>query len=476
MDSQDRDELKMRRREEALARRLGEALDEIDGRNIGHCPDGEILAAYAEHGLIQAESEKWEGHFASCPRCRKILLVLAASADTPLADQEVARLGELVSAARAPVEISRGAALPARPRVLDWRSRWLAPALGVAAVLAVWLVMRPPWHATNRGASDTLVAQAPKEEAPQSARPAEVGRLSGVAPEQDQKREAATPADRSDANARSLNSPVEGLAKGRAVAGAALDSASPKVGEAGSSLQAEKKLNSLADGREIQPPAIPPQPAAPPKLQAATEAPAAPQAKSKAGSNLAGAGGAQTETNANAIGTAPSRDKQAVTVQGDAATATGGAVGQTISPEARPSARREQAFEVFRPVQKYDSLLKAPSGSALWRAGKGGIIERSTDAGKTWVSQMSPSQDDWLAGVSVSDTVCWLVGRNGAIARTADGVRWERIGPPSQAAGADGQLPDWTAITARDAQSATITASDGRRYATPDAGKTWQLQ
>jgi len=121
-------------------------------------------------------------------------------------------------------------------------------------------------------------------------------------------------------------------------------------------------------------------------------------------------------------------------------------------------------------------MLKAPSGSALWRAGKGGIIERSTDAGKTWVSQMSPAQEDWLAGAAVSDTTCWLAGRNGAIARTSDGEHWERIAPPSQAAGTDGKLPDWTAITARDGQSATITASDGRQYATLDAGKTWQLQ
>jgi photosystem II stability/assembly factor-like uncharacterized protein len=68
------------------------------------------------------------------------------------------------------------------------------------------------------------------------------------------------------------------------------------------------------------------------------------------------------------------------------------------------------------------------------------------------------------------------VGRNGAIARTADGEHWERIAQPSQAAGADAKFPDWNAITALDGQSATIAANDGRRYATPDAGKTWRLQ
>jgi len=476
MDSQDRDQSKMRRRDEVLARRLGEALDEMEARNAGSCPDGEILAAYAERGLGQAEAEKWESHFASCSRCRKILLVLAASADAPLAEKEVARLGELVSGVRAPVEITAGSALRVRPKLMDWSGRWLAPALGVAAVLVAWLVMRPPWRATNRGASETLVAQAPKEEAPPSPAPAEVERLSKAAPQQEQKTEAATPAARSATDALPLNAPVEGLTKGRTDSGASLDRVSPSTGAETSSLQAEKKLNSLPDGREVQPPAIPPPPPAPQKAQAAMEAPAAPRPQAKAAANMAAAGGAQADSSSNAVGSAPSRDKQAAAVQGEAAATTGGTVRQQISPEVRPSARNEQAFAVFRPVQNYSALLKAPSGSALWRAGKGGIIERSTDAGKTWVSQMGPAQEDWLAGAAVSDTTCWLAGRNGAIARTMDGEHWERIAPPSQAAGADGKSPDWTAITARDGQSATITASDGRQYATPDAGKTWQLQ
>ena len=57
-----------------------------------------------------------------------------------------------------------------------------------------------------------------------------------------------------------------------------------------------------------------------------------------------------------------------------------------------------------------------------------------------------------------------------------DGEHWERISPPAQAAGTDAKLPDWIGITAHDALSATITASDGRKFATADGGKTWQLQ
>jgi hypothetical protein len=93
MDSHDRDESKIRRREEMLARRLGEAFDQVKSNGTSECPDAEVIAAYAEQALEPTEAAQWESHFAVCARCRKILRVLAASADTPLAEKEVARLG-----------------------------------------------------------------------------------------------------------------------------------------------------------------------------------------------------------------------------------------------------------------------------------------------------------------------------------------------------------------------------------------------
>ena len=156
--------------------------------------------------------------------------------------------------------------------------------------------------------------------------------------------------------------------------------------------------------------------------------------------------------------------------------ASGGAAIQKLSPEARSSAVKEKSFAVARPASNLSPPMKAPSGVVLWRAGDGGRIERSTDGGKTWASEISPSQEDWLAGVAISDTVCWLAGRNGAMARTMDGSHWQPVAPPPQAARADGKLPDWTSITAGDAQSATIAASDGRKFATADGGRTWRQQ
>src|ERR1700716_4229152 len=128
MDSQKKDESRDHRREEALARRMGDALDQLAQGNTGECPDAELIAAYHENSLAPDEIGRLEGHFAICGRCRKILAVLAAAVEAPLAEKEVARLGELVAGTRTP---ATSVALPMeRPRVnrSPWRTRWLAPA------------------------------------------------------------------------------------------------------------------------------------------------------------------------------------------------------------------------------------------------------------------------------------------------------------------------------------------------------------
>ncbi len=475
MDSQDKNESRIRR-QELLARRLGEALDQLKPHAATDCPDTEVIAAYAEQALGPDESAQWEGHFASCSRCRNILRVLGASADAPLAEKEVAHLGQLISAVRAPVEITAGTAQGARPKPIDWRRRWLAPALGVAAVLAVWFAMRPPWRAPDRGASETLVAQAPRNEMPASPGPAAVDRFSNAAPPQNLKKEAIPSQDRSAAQTAPLNSPTQSPVNGRLDSGAVVGGVSPSEGEALRSLQPQKKLSAPTEEREGQPSASPSMPPPAPKAQIAMQAQAAPQSEAKASSGKAVTESAPAAANgnasSNAVVDAPARDKKSPAPQ-----VAAGALGLPGAPSRMDSvARNRQSAADLKTNEPSTVQATAPFGSTVWRMGKNGRIERSADAGVTWVLQASPSQEDWLAASAISDTVCWVAGRNGSIARTSDGERWERIAPPAQVAANGAVLPDWTGITARDAQSATITASDGRKFSTADGGKTWQRQ
>ena len=424
MDAKDKDDSGLRRREEMLARRVGEALDQLDPRAAVECPDAEVIAAYAEQALAPPESARWESHFATCARCRKILGVLAASDDTPLAEKEVTRLGELVSAARSPAELKTGSPAPSRSRFLKWPApaAWLAPALGVAAVLAVWIAMRGPWRATNRGASTTLIAQAPREEAPPNAAPAE--RLSKAAPGQVDKAEA-TPAN-------------------------------------------QLPTNALQNKRDTGLPASPAP--LPPAEAKAMEASSAPQSAANVERGVAREG-SQDEAAALEKSPSPSKEKKSSALQ----RATGGLVVPELAPQVATNTQSRQSITAVKTAGPTSIQATSPFGTTIWRGGRGGKIEYSADSGQSWSAQVSPSQEDWLAGAAVSDTVCWLSGRNGAIARTADGEHWERVAPPAEAAGTGGKLPDWTGVTANDALNARVTAGDGRRFTTQDGGKTWQV-
>lgn len=99
-----------------------------------------------------------------------------------------------------------------------------------------------------------------------------------------------------------------------------------------------------------------------------------------------------------------------------------------------------------------------------------GRIERSTDGGRTWTPQETGTAGDLLlAGASPAPNVCWLVGRQGAVLLTTDGLTWRRIEFPEPKV-------DLVAVTARDALSAAVTTADRRVYHTDDGGKTWRLQ
>ncbi len=269
-----------------------------------------------------------------------------------------------------------------------------------------------------------------------------------------------------------LNAPVEPLAKGRADSAAAPGKVTPYAGEAPRFTGRKEKIECIAEVRarfNLQRVlSVPPSQ----RAQTSPAAPAAPQSEARASSNMAVTQSLQSQTSANSIAAGLQQNKQAATLQAQA----GASVLPEVSSRIDTGARKRQNAADLKTTESAMIQATAPFGSTVWRMGKNGRIERSADAGETWVLQASPSQEEWLAGAAVSDTVCWVAGRKGSIARTADGESWEHIAPPAQVAANGAMLPDWTGITARDAQSATITASDGRKFSTADGGKTWQRQ
>ena len=498
MDSQKRDESRDRRREEALARRMGDALDQLAPRDTEECPDAELIAAYHEKSLQPDEIARCEGHFATCARCRKILAVLAASVETPLAEQEVAHLGELIAATRAPAQAGTRPVDKARPNRLAWPTRWLAPALGVAAVLAVWVAMRSPWRKADQNPSGTLIAQAPKSEPAPSLESRTTEQSSEGTPKKSPEIDAEALKDRPVTKSQSLNPPTDALAKNRLDGRRADGRVGLNPGVAENTLRNEKKQKTETNSA---PAGVAPGGA----FSAASPAPGArsteqlPQAQAKAQAKAQ----AQVAQEApRAAAPPPAADPSAVVTQsapsvtttGDAAGAVAGnAPAREKRAPAAPRGAGDKAvaksaadlpvngrnfneLSALKAVGENAALVKAPSGSIRWRAGKDGTIQRSTDTGRIWISQVSPSQEDWLAGTAVSDTTCWLIGRNGAIARTTDGEHWEKIAPPPLATEPSGKFPDWIGVSAASAQTATITASDQRRYTTQDGGKTWRAQ
>jgi hypothetical protein len=112
-------------------------------------------------------------------------------------------------------------------------------------------------------------------------------------------------------------------------------------------------------------------------------------------------------------------------------------------------------------------IITSPDAMIRWRV-TGATVERSIDSGSTWKPTSSGITSDLTAGAAPSSSVCWLVGRGGVVLLSTDGSTWRRVAFPD--------TTDLSAVRATDAQSAVVTTSDGRTFATTNGGVSWVRQ
>jgi photosystem II stability/assembly factor-like uncharacterized protein len=110
-------------------------------------------------------------------------------------------------------------------------------------------------------------------------------------------------------------------------------------------------------------------------------------------------------------------------------------------------------------------IVVSPNPASRWRIVPGGGVDRSMDGGATWQRQSTGATETLTAGSSPAPSVCWLAGPGGLVMLSTDGQTWKRIALPDP-------VP-LVSVQATDDQAATVTAEDGRSFATTDAGLTW---
>jgi hypothetical protein len=141
------------------------------------------------------------------------------------------------------------------------------------------------------------------------------------------------------------------------------------------------------------------------------------------------------------------------------------------APNAAPAPMAAEAVTVAKASGRAasvapDATIISTNPTSRWRIVSGGAVQHSVDGGSTWQTQQTGSSITLTAGVSPSESVCWLVGPEGTVLLSTDGRTWRKIAFPEATA--------LVGVSATDDRTATVTFADGRTLATTDAGVSWQ--
>jgi hypothetical protein len=436
-----------------------------DTARIEPCPDGETWAAYVDGGLLPAEAGQLEAHLATCPTCRRLVAALVPEGTA------------LETPAEVPAALGGAVVLPF-PRRQVWT--WMAAAAGVLGAVTLWSVSRLDQR-SDVPLPDASPAMAMREAAPPPSATAPAGGAAPVTqpapPARDRDRRLATTetakaAAPAEERFRRANAPPSSDASKAAAPVAPAtgregqDQAKPaeakradahrqqvnvqvNVARPHGPLAADQQAANQNAANQAPSQAAAPPPAAPATTAAPTPAPAPPPpppavADAAAGGRFAGLTGARSARAA----AAPANERKEEKDKADAAAAAGVLETVTMTGPVMPA-------------------FAEPDGRLRWRiADNGRRIESSSDGGTTWNGRYTAKRGERLRAGSAPDIDnAWVVGDRGLVLRRAVPGDWHAVTRLETLA--------LVAVSASGADTARVTAADGRVFETRDGGATW---
>jgi hypothetical protein len=450
------------------------AMDGLLRRNLARgadhalvCPEPDVLAAYFERSLDADEIEMYELHFSQCARCREQLAAMAradapaaAAADGAAASSSWAWLGDwrwLAIPAAAALAFAIFGFLWMRPSNKVAEVRPVAPPVALSQPTAMPSPQAAP-QLDDKGL-DAATASAEKRMKLPSVDIASNSRR--AATQNAPTARALRTATRDAASPSRANPPSRGALTAAAPMAKA---AQQKQQEAGGSAGIGGSVSETVEVQSAVPAVSAPAQAQPPLPHPAKPAVVAGQL------GTATAGGTDgVSVSAETVEVAPATTGANVMELNKAATkhkksedkSLAAAAPSQINGALDDSGKR-LTMTSGQPVQ----MILTPDPAILWRFAGSGFVERSTDGGATWQGEQPSEGGRVLAGAAPSANVCWLVGSDGLILVTKDAKNWKKVSPPEDT--------DFVAVSAEDGPNATVTAADGRKFATHNGGKKWK--
>ena len=371
----------------------------------------------------------------ACPDADLIAAFVSGELQAPEAariEQHASSCARCTQVLAALASIEPSFAAPPLRRASPWAQwRWLVPVATAATVVGVWIAVTGPGVQQPEPPAQ-MVSIDRIEQPPVPAPP--VGSRSDAAPPKLAKTTAA-----SGAIAREEASAKENRAQ-------ADERATPDAG-------ARERSDNAVDTLSRAPaPASPPPPPPPLRVAEAAAPPAATPARPAGTAEGAAGGGAPSAA-------ARAEDSQ---LRASARASNQGAEAKAAETAAEAPAAPQQRILVDG-IAIAPQPFRAPVAGIVWRV-MGTTIERSADDGATWTAEFK-SDRLLRGGVATSATDAWAFGVRGLVLRrTAAG--WSIAQPPA------GET-EIVSISPMGGASATVTLSDGRRFATTDGGRTW---